>query len=218
MAVALVECNVPDFRHRPSKALDQAWARAPQAGAFAAREVEAQAGAAIASGPLAAPVEDAINKFDLDGRWGWLRKSAKWLGVAAAVGCVVATAGVCGGLAFAAVAASAAWNARQAYAGRQSWKRAAINTGFDAASLAFRPLRAWNTRRAGSVARYAKSFHIGRHRVSSIGHQGRTRISHRARWHFAHTAKTWRTRPWRSAGVAAVNAGYGARSYREHSW
>ncbi|MBP6524266.1 MAG: hypothetical protein KA249_02475 [Dermatophilaceae bacterium] len=161
---------------------------------------------------------DPINMFDLDGRWGWLRKSAKWLGVAAAVGCVVATAGVCGGLAFAAVAASAAWNARQAYAGRQSWKRAAINTGFDAASLAFRPLRAWNTRRAGSVARYAKSFHIGRHRVSSIGHQGRTRISHRARWHFAHTAKTWRTRPWRSAGVAAVNAGYGARSYREHSW
>jgi hypothetical protein len=81
---------------------------------------------------------DPINKFDLDGRWGWLRKSAKWLGVAAAVGCVVATAGVCGGLAFAAVAASAAWNARQAYTGRQSWKRAAINTGFDAASIAFR--------------------------------------------------------------------------------
>lgn len=56
------------------------------------------------------------------------RKSAKWLGVAAAVACVVATAGVCTGLAFVAVAASAAWNARQAYTGRQSWKRAALNT------------------------------------------------------------------------------------------
>jgi YD repeat-containing protein len=161
---------------------------------------------------------DPINKFDLDGRWGWLRKSAKWLGVAAAVACVVATAGVCTGLAFAAVAASAAWNARQAYTGRQSWKRAALNTGFDAASIAFRPLRAWNMRRAGSVARYAKSFHVGRHRVSSIGRSARTKISHRARWHVSHTAKTWRTRPWRSAGVAAVNAGYGTRSYREQSW
>ena len=38
------------------------------------------------------------------------------------------------------------------------------------------------------------------------------------RWHVSHTAKTWRTRPWRSAGVAAVNAGYGTRSYREQSW
>ena len=47
-----------------AQALDQAWARAPQAGAFAAREVEAQAGAAIASGLLAAPASVSVSTLN----------------------------------------------------------------------------------------------------------------------------------------------------------
>ncbi len=54
----------PSHAQTLSQALDQAWARAPQAGAFAAREVEAQAGAAIASGLLAAPASVSVSTLN----------------------------------------------------------------------------------------------------------------------------------------------------------
>ena len=47
-----------------AQALDEAWARAPQAGAFAARETEAKAGAELAANLLAAPASVSLSTLN----------------------------------------------------------------------------------------------------------------------------------------------------------
>lgn len=56
--------HLPLYAQTLAQALDQAWARAPQAGAFAARDAEAQAGSEVASGLLAAPASVSVSTLN----------------------------------------------------------------------------------------------------------------------------------------------------------
>lgn len=68
---------------------------------------------------------DPVNAFDLDGKqWNWrkvLKRTATVTGFVAVGACIVATAGLCGAAAGAALVASAAWNGYQARKGEISW-------------------------------------------------------------------------------------------------
>jgi RHS repeat-associated protein len=78
--------------------------------------------------------EDPINRHDLDGMvdWGrWLRGAGKVLGVGAAVACVLATAGLCAGVALAATAVSIASDVVSYRRGAMSGRQLATSTAFN---------------------------------------------------------------------------------------
>lgn len=88
--------------------------------------------------------ERPINKLDLDGRiaWRkWVKRGVLASGVAAAVGCIVATAGACGVATAVAVSASAASNAWGAYKKETTWGRAIQNTAVDIGFSRFKAVR-----------------------------------------------------------------------------
>jgi RHS repeat-associated protein len=110
--------------------------------------------------------QDPINKYDLDGRiaWRkWSKRAVSVLGIVAVGACIVATAGVCGGVAAVAAAASVAsnayaWKKEKTMNGRQF----AVNTAIDVAGLAIPAIRA--TKRMP-----------GKHSAAGLRMQGATR-------------------------------------------
>ena len=120
---------------------------------------------------------DPINMFDLNGMWwGWkktLQRAATAAGILAAAACILATMGVCLGVTAGAVVLSGVWNGYQAknHLNGMTWGGAAVNTGFDAASMAFRPVRYFKymPKHATGVVKPASSliYNIVKHPVHS---------------------------------------------------
>ncbi|MFC8923044.1 RHS repeat-associated core domain-containing protein [Cellulosimicrobium sp. NPDC057127] len=160
--------------------------------------------------------QDPINHQDLDGRFAlrkWIKRGVAVLGVAAAVGCIVATAGVCGALALGAAAASIGSNfyswKRGKGSDRMTGRQFAANTAFDLFS-AFVP-------GARAVRRFP-----GAH--TKLGNVVRARLGHPRHMNFSgrrapavRLREAARYRPVRTTARIAFNV-YSARRSATGRW
>lgn len=143
---------------------------------------------------------DPVNMFDLDGRrWGWLKKAAKWSGVAAMGICIIASAGACALAGAVAAGFSIANNYRRKRTDRRyGWGSFARDSAIDVLGARFNAVRGWGK-------------YLGKHRGSM------RRISKflpkRSYSSFRSVRAAFRAHPVRSARRVATQAYYGVRSY-----
>ncbi|WP_245889302.1 hypothetical protein [Knoellia remsis] len=143
---------------------------------------------------------DPINKFDLDGRkWGWLKKAAKWSGVAAMGVCIIASAGACALAGAVAAGFSIANNYRRKRTERgYGWGSFARDSIIDVLGGRFSAVRGWGK-------------YIGRHRGSI---RGLSRfLPRRSYSSYPSVRAAYRANRRRIVRRIATHAYYGIRSY-----
>lgn len=169
--------------------------------------------------------QDPINSFDLDGRMNWkkwskrLKTVGKWVGVAGAAACIVASAGLCAvagavGLGIAAASSAASWRA-----GEVSGKRALINFGVEGLLSVVPGARSMKLvgRHSGTVVRsLAISGARGRHAAIGVqgGHRGGVSIVANMRHSARELRGNWQVRTLRTAVGTVSQVGLGYRSYK----
>ncbi|NCT92427.1 hypothetical protein GXB85_15940, partial [Cellulomonas sp. APG4] len=153
--------------------------------------------------------QDPINQHDLDGTFAlrkWIKRGVAALGVAAAVGCIVATAGVCAAIAIGAAAASIGSNYYGAFRAKKRemsrgdfWAHTALDVAsiFVPGARAVRRIPGAHTR-MGAALRQGS----GKHRNWRSGRVNRS-VSLRV---------AFRYRPGRTSAKVAYNAYSGYRA------
>jgi hypothetical protein len=128
---------------------------------------------------------------------GFLSSAAKWVGVGAAVACIVASGGICGVVTAVAIGLSVANNFPRAASGRVSWWGALRDSAIDAIGGRFKAVR--------SLGRYLPR-HFGGYgsRIGRFLGHGHINGSYRQAWQAGRARTVYR---------ASVQAYYGARSY-----
>lgn len=142
---------------------------------------------------------DPVNAYDLDGKWGWLKKAAKWGGVAAMGICIIASAGACALAGAVAAGFSVANNYRRKRTQRSyGWGSFARDSAIDVVGARFNAVRGWGKyagRHRGSMRRISRYL------------PKRSYSSHRS------VRAAFRANPRRAAFRVGVQAYYGGRSY-----
>ncbi len=156
--------------------------------------------------------QDPINQYDLDGRFAlrkWIKRGVAVLGVAAAIGCIVATAGVCLAVAAGAAAASIGSNyysyRRGRGADRMSRSQFLRSSAIDLASLAVPALR--------SLGKVGRHHHL--YRPVSRGNVN-ARHARPAAARSGAFSSTLRYRPVRSSLRVGSHLAFGIRSGRSY--
>ncbi|WP_461024679.1 RHS repeat-associated core domain-containing protein [Thalassiella azotivora] len=152
-------------------------------------------------------VTDPINDLDLDGRWSW-KSAAKWIGVGAAVACVIASAGLC---AAASIGAAVVSGISAYRSGKRGWGLAG-SVAWGAAGAKFGVASRWGAL-AGRHARSTTSWFgksSGRRAVGSWTAGVRSGIRRYGRsWQ-----GNWRLNRGRVVRRTALQAGLGFASYK----
>jgi len=164
---------------------------------------------------------DPVNDFDLDGRWSW-KSAAKWAGVGAMAACIIASAGACLAVSFAAAAISTVSSYRS---GRRGWalaRTAAWNFGTARFAGASRWGR-YGGRYFSGAYRRGFTFRAGRH-VGRLGPRysaGRHYVTHwrsgvrRGARHYAHSWRgNWALNRRRVIRRTGVQLGLGYAAWR----